>query len=148
MMPGIQTRARYSGAMIKFEAARLTSRKGNCVIVIVRPAILHSEENVQKVRRIIEPQFPRNEVVLMAQNNLRPNFHGPDEIVRHLGKLNITHLPWRKYILNGLDDLSEYAWFDDVRIANIGTYTGVKLGVEARDIALVVFFLISAWLLL
>lgn len=87
--------------MQKFQGAVIKEQGITFAIVIVKSHVLNSQTESEKTAQTFGGVFPGMPIVLMAQNSRGvPTYWGRKDIVKFLGNLHISQIPWNEYTLN------------------------------------------------
>lgn len=70
-------------------------------VVVVKPHVLDSTDDANRVARSFVPVFGLMPIILMAQDSRgTPTWYGRRDIVRFLRNVPLSAIPWKKYTLN------------------------------------------------
>jgi hypothetical protein len=86
---------------MQFEGAVIKRQGVTFGIIIVKPAVLRSQDERARVRGFGVRVFGRMPIVLMAQDSRGVATHsGRRDIVSFLSKLSIRQIPWKRYTIS------------------------------------------------
>jgi hypothetical protein len=85
---------------MQFEGAKVTEQGITFGIVIVKPQVLHSSQELAGARALGTQAFGPVPIVLMAQDSGGvPTYQGRTDIVRFLSNVFVEQIPWQRYTL-------------------------------------------------
>lgn len=84
-----------------FDGALLKEQGVTFAIVVVKPRVLNSSNEIQSTRAGFSRHFPGVPIILMAQDQRgTPTYQGRTDIVRFLANISPSRIPWKRYSLN------------------------------------------------
>ncbi|MEZ4721946.1 MAG: hypothetical protein R2813_08740 [Flavobacteriales bacterium] len=85
---------------MQFDGALITEQGITFAIVIVKPQVLNSYLECEKVRSGFSPVFPNVPIILMAQDSKGiPEYQGRKDIVNFLANISASQIPWERYTI-------------------------------------------------
>ena len=86
---------------MKFDGAVLRVRAVRFAIVVVKPQVIDSASASKIARLKSNKFFPGMPIVLLSRNSKgKPIYQGRLDIIRFLGKIDPSRIPWRTYTVN------------------------------------------------
>jgi hypothetical protein len=86
---------------MQFEGALVKEQGITFAIVVVKTSVLSSSAEISKARTTFQSCFPQVPIILMAQDSQgTPTYQGRTDIVRFLGKVDPSRIPWKRYTFN------------------------------------------------
>jgi hypothetical protein len=86
---------------MQFEGSVIREQGVTFAIVIVKPHVLDSTDEANRMARSFLPVFGPMPIILMAQDSRgTPTWYGRRDIVNFLRNVPISAIPWKKYALN------------------------------------------------
>ena len=86
---------------MKFQGSIIKEQGVTFAIAIVKPHVLNSSIEANKVARSFAPIFGFIPIILMAQDHRGvPTWYGRHDIVNFLQNVPVEAIPWKEYTLN------------------------------------------------
>lgn len=86
---------------MKFQGAVIKEQGQTFAIVIVKPHVLNSPIERDRLKSSFSPFFPGRPLVLMAQDSRGiPTYHGRRDIVNFLASVHPSRIPWKEYTIS------------------------------------------------
>ncbi|MGM9600577.1 MAG: hypothetical protein ACI3W5_03180 [Faecousia sp.] len=86
---------------MKFQGALVKEQGVTFGIVVVKPHVLHSQDEMESMRMLGVRAFGAVPIILMAQNSRGiPTYSGRRDIVNFLASVPMHAIPWREYTLS------------------------------------------------
>jgi hypothetical protein len=83
---------------MQFDGAVIKEQGISFAIVIVKPHVLSSSEQIEQARTSFAQYFPGLPLILMAQNSRGiPTYQGRKDLVNFLSRVHISRIPWKRY---------------------------------------------------
>jgi hypothetical protein len=82
---------------MRIDGAIIREQNVTFAIVVVKPQVLTNDLECESVRRSFRPYFPGMPIILMAQVSGRNRYHGRNDIVQFLAKIDQRRIPWKTY---------------------------------------------------
>lgn len=86
---------------MQFEGALVKEQGVTFAIVVVKPYVLNNHSEIDNTRAGFRRYFPGVPIILMAQDHCGvPTYHGRQDIVQFLSRINVSRIPWKKYTVS------------------------------------------------
>lgn len=86
---------------MKFQGSVINEQGVTFGIIIVKPNILHNQNEIQNMQTFAKRAFGPIPIILMAQDSRGiPTYLGRKDIVNFLSRISISRIPWKEYTLN------------------------------------------------
>lgn len=87
--------------MFKLHGAVIKEQGVTFAIVVVKPHVVNSQTESEKLALKLGSIFPGMPIILMSQDGRGvPTYRGRKDIVSFLGRLQVSQIPWKEYTYN------------------------------------------------